>query len=80
MRSFEQRKTENKPSSPFFAPTIQKKLKTGTVGDKYEVEADKVADKVVNTNSNGSNGLFQSKKEWVPFALKCAVLFHFVTL
>ena len=63
MRSFEKRKLENHPSSTFFGPKIQKKLKTGAVGDKYEVEADKVADKVVNNNSKGANGLFQSKKE-----------------
>jgi hypothetical protein len=63
MRSIEQRKTESHPSSTFFGPKIQKKLKTGTVGDKYEVEADKVADKVVNNNAKGTNGLFQSKKE-----------------
>jgi peptidoglycan hydrolase-like protein with peptidoglycan-binding domain len=63
MRSLEQRKRENHPSSPFFSPKIQKKLKTGAVGDKYEVEADKVADKVVNNKAKATNGLFQSKKE-----------------
>jgi Domain of unknown function (DUF4157)/Putative peptidoglycan binding domain len=61
MRAFEQRKKNNTSSSNFFDPKIQPKLKTGTVGDKYEVEADKVADKVVNKSS--SNGLLQSKAE-----------------
>jgi hypothetical protein len=62
MRSFEQRKPNSPDSSSFFGPKIQKKLKTGTVGDKYEVEADHVADKVVNNNSSGG-GLLQSKEE-----------------
>ena len=61
MRAFEHRKKSNATPSSFFGPKIQKKIKTGTVGDAYEVEADKVADKVVN-NSSGS-GLLQSKKE-----------------
>lgn len=61
MRAFEQRKKNMPASSTFFGPKIQKKLKTGTVGDHYEVEADKVADKVVNKNS--SAGLVQSKSE-----------------
>lgn len=64
MRAFDKKKQENIHSSNnFFSPKIQKKLKTGTVGDKYEVEADSVADKVVNKSSNGTNGLFQSKAE-----------------
>lgn len=62
MRAFEQRKPNNPDNSSFFGPKIQKKLKTGTVGDKYEVEADHVADKVVNNNSSGG-GLLQSKQE-----------------
>jgi hypothetical protein len=61
MRAFEQRKKNMPASTAFFGPKIQKKLKTGTVGDHYEVEADKVADKVVNKNSSG--GLVQSKSE-----------------
>jgi hypothetical protein len=61
MRAFEQRKKGSTTSSSFFGPKVQKKLKTGTVGDKYEVEADKVADKVVNNSSGG--GLLQSKNE-----------------
>jgi hypothetical protein len=63
MRALENRKPEKHSSSPFFEPKIQKKIKTGAVGDKYEVEADNVADKVVNRNSTGGGGLLQSKKE-----------------
>jgi len=62
MRALENRKPEKHSSSPFFEPKIQKKLKTGTVGDKYEVEADNVADKVVNNNA-AKGGLLQSKEE-----------------
>ncbi|HLP65747.1 eCIS core domain-containing protein [Flavobacterium sp.] len=63
MRAFEQRKknTSSSSNSSFFSPKIQKKLKTGTPGDQFEVEADKVADKVVNNNSSGA--LLQSKSE-----------------
>lgn len=35
----------------FFKPTIQKKLNVGKPGDKYEVEADVMADKVTNKNN-----------------------------
>ncbi|RZJ51064.1 MAG: DUF4157 domain-containing protein [Chryseobacterium sp.] len=63
MRAFDQRKSNNSASSSFFEPKIiQKKLKTGTVGDKYEVEADSVADKVVKNNPS-SGGVLQSKEE-----------------
>lgn len=61
MRAFEQRKKNTSNNSSFFGPKIQKKLKTGTPGDQFEVEADKVADKVVSNNS--SSGLLQSKSE-----------------
>jgi hypothetical protein len=61
MRAFEQRKKNSTSSNSFFGPKIQAKLKTGTVGDKYEVEADKVADKVTNKSTSG--GLLQSKPE-----------------
>ncbi|MRX41402.1 DUF4157 domain-containing protein [Flavobacterium sp. LC2016-23] len=61
MRTLENKKPDNHSSSPFFGPKIQKKLTTGTVGDKYEVEADNVADKVVNKQKSG--GLLQSKGE-----------------
>ncbi|WP_316632453.1 DUF4157 domain-containing protein [uncultured Flavobacterium sp.] len=62
MRAFEQRKKSNPDTSSFFVPKIQKKLKTGTVGDKYEVEADNVADKVVN-NKPSAGGLLQSREQ-----------------
>ncbi|MFD1604386.1 DUF4157 domain-containing protein [Flavobacterium artemisiae] len=62
MRAFENRKTEKHSSSTFFGPKIQKKIKTGTAGDQFEVEADRVADKVVNNNSS-RGGLLQSKEE-----------------
>lgn len=64
MRAFEKRKKENHSSNTFFDPKIQKKIKTGKAGDKYEVEADKVADKVVN-NSTNTGGLLQAKEEEV---------------
>ncbi|MWB94636.1 DUF4157 domain-containing protein [Flavobacterium sp. GA093] len=62
MRAFEQRKKNNPDNSSFFGPKIQKKLKTGTAGDRFETEADHVADKVVNKNASGG-GLLQSKEE-----------------
>lgn len=61
MREFEQKKIANPSPSPFFGPKVQKKLTTGTVGDKYETEADNVADKVVNKRKTG--GLLQSRSE-----------------
>lgn len=62
MRAFEQRKRNSPDTSSFFGPKIQRKLKTGTVGDKYEVEADSIADKVVN-NKPSAGGLLQSKEQ-----------------
>ncbi|MCD9576665.1 eCIS core domain-containing protein [Flavobacterium soyae] len=61
MREFEQKKIANHSPSTFFGPKVQKKLTTGTVGDKYEIEADNVADKVVNKRKTG--GLLQSRSE-----------------
>ncbi len=61
MREFEQKKPGSNPSSPFFDPKVQKKLSTGTVGERYEVEADNVADKVVKKRKGG--GLLQSRGE-----------------
>jgi len=43
------------PNTPF----IQPKLKVGQVGDKYEVEADRVADKVVNNPAKKPKSLIQ---------------------
>lgn len=37
----------------FFKPKVQKKLAMGTPGDKYEVEADHMADQVVNKTGSG---------------------------
>ena len=37
----------------FIKPKVQTKLTMGKSGDKYEVEADKMADKVVNKTGNG---------------------------
>lgn len=61
MREFEHKKIANQSPSPFFGPKIQKKITTGTVGDRYEKEADNVADKVVNKRKTG--GLLQSRSE-----------------
>ncbi len=60
MRAFDKKKGENPSANTFFSPKIQTKLQTGTPGDRYEVEADKVADKVVN---KPKGGLLQSKSE-----------------
>nr|WP_294924148.1 DUF4157 domain-containing protein [uncultured Flavobacterium sp.] len=62
MRAFEQRKKNIPAASGFFEPKIQRKLKTGKAGDQFEVEADKVADKVVNNKPSGG-GLLQSREE-----------------
>ncbi|WP_228012055.1 eCIS core domain-containing protein [Flavobacterium hungaricum] len=61
MREFEHKKASNGSPSPFFGPKVQKKLTTGTVGDRYEKEADNVADKVVNKPKTG--GLLSTKRE-----------------
>jgi hypothetical protein len=37
----------------FFKPKVQPKLAMGTPGDKYEVEADRMADQVVNKTGGG---------------------------
>ena len=54
----EKKKSSSKGSSPFFNSKnssgffgVQPKLKVGQPGDKYEVEADRVADEVVNSQS-----------------------------
>lgn len=55
----EKPKSRNQNSSPFFNSkneaaffNAQAKLKVGNPGDKYEVEADRVAEEVVNSQSN----------------------------
>lgn len=60
MRAFDKKKGENPSTTTFFSPKIQTKLQTGTPGDRYEVEADKVADQVVN---KPKGGLLQSKSD-----------------
>ncbi|CAM1345294.1 eCIS core domain-containing protein [Tenacibaculum amylolyticum] len=45
--------------TPFFKP-VQTKLKMGKAGDKYEVEADKMADKVIH--KKGENNTVQKKE------------------
>ena len=62
MRAFEKRKLDSHSPSTFFDPKVQKKLKTGKAGDKYEVEADAVANKVINAPQR-SAGLLQTKSE-----------------
>ncbi|SEC21075.1 protein of unknown function [Tenacibaculum sp. MAR_2009_124] len=52
--------TKNKKTS-----FIQPKLKTGKAGDKYEVEADKMADKVVNKTKSESTVLKKEVEEEV---------------
>ncbi len=44
----------------FLKPTVQTKLNVGKPGDKYEVEADRMADKVVN--NSGKDGAIQKKE------------------
>ncbi|WP_062056986.1 eCIS core domain-containing protein [Aquimarina longa] len=44
-------------TTPFFTPTVQPKLKVGKPNDKYEVEADQVAEKVIDkTEPTGASG------------------------
>lgn len=53
LRKSNAKNEDSKPSAgPFFKPRVQLKLKVGESNDKYEQEADRVADKVVN-NSQG---------------------------
>ncbi|RZS92502.1 eCIS core domain-containing protein [Aquimarina brevivitae] len=59
MRHF-RRKRQGKESRQE-RPFIQPKLKVGQPGDKYEVEADKMADAVVNQTSKTSDGALQKK-------------------
>ena len=53
-----QKKPEGKDQ--FLKPTVQTKLSMGKPGDKYEVEADKMADQVVNNKKN--DGAVQKKE------------------
>ncbi|MFC5044862.1 DUF4157 domain-containing protein [Aquimarina hainanensis] len=52
MRFLKQHKKNKKGSNtPFIGPKIQPKLTIGTPGDAYEVEADQMADTIVNKSS-----------------------------
>lgn len=55
MKKFRKRKplqaTKNSVETPFF-PSLQKKLKVGESGDKYEVEADAMAAKATQTSGS----------------------------
>jgi len=66
MKSFlfnqENKHHKKKNNNPFFKK-VQAKLKTRTSKDKYEVEADKMADKVVNKTTE--KGSVQKKEEEV---------------
>ncbi len=42
------------PKSTFFSPTIQTKLEVGSPNDRYEQEADSIADRVINNVGNSS--------------------------
>ena len=55
--------TQHKPTNQdqFLKPTVQTKLSMGKPGDKYEVEADQMADKVVN-NPKTEGGAIQKKE------------------
>ena len=53
-----QKKPEGKDQ--FLKPTVQTKLSMGKPGDKYEVEADKMADQVVKNKKN--DGALQKKE------------------
>jgi hypothetical protein len=48
MRDFKDPKKPSRSSGMFFKPTVQTKLAVGSPGDRFEAEADSMADKVVN--------------------------------
>lgn len=48
---------------PFFKPAVQPKLKMGQQGDKYEAEADQMADKVVSGNSTDKGDIQKKDKD-----------------
>lgn len=67
----------NGKDSPFFGPkTIQPKLKIGQPNDKYEQEADRVADAVVNTTEpqQGGQSLQMMEEEEVQAKLQEPVI------
>lgn len=50
-REFKEKPSAFRSSETFFKPAVQKKLSVGKPGDKYEQEADRMADQVVNKTS-----------------------------
>ncbi|WP_298547904.1 DUF4157 domain-containing protein [uncultured Aquimarina sp.] len=56
-----QRKKKTRTQTQAEGAFIQPKLKVGQPGDKYEVEADTMADKVVSKTSSNSEGAIQKK-------------------
>ena len=54
LRKQEKKSNHNKSEAPFFK-AVQPKLKVGQPGDKYEKEADSVAEKVVNSNNDSAS-------------------------
>lgn len=59
------KKEDAKKSTPFFQPIIQAKLKVGEANDKYEKEADSVANKVVSEKAKP-----QLKQEEAPLTIQ----------
>ena len=60
MRLFRRKRQGTEPTQE--KPFIQPKLKVGQPGDKYEVEADKMADTVVNkTSAESANGIMSKE-------------------
>lgn len=61
-RRYRRQPVQKKPegSEQFLKPTVQTKLNMGKPGDKYEVEADKMADQVVSNKK--SEGAVQKKQ------------------
>ncbi len=74
-------KSRNKSNSPFFNSKtdsgffgVQPKLKVGQPGDKYEVEADRVADEVVNNRyAVTQSSLYSSKSNAVQIKQKSEI-------
>ena len=60
-RRYKRKPIQKKPEAngQFLKPTVQTKLSMGKPGDKYELEADKMADQVVNNKSG--DGAIQKK-------------------
>ena len=63
---------EFKPQSTAGRASIQPKLKIGQPGDKYEQEADAVADRVMRTGQTESLQMQPEEEEEEPIQMKCA--------